>query len=232
MTILLNVFESEWLWRLWCVQELVLARRALVHWGSVRVVWEVFSAVAVYVQARQHAQIALLGLGGINNVAMLESFRRQVRDDAGQGLTFSRLLSLTRPHGITEHRDRIFSLLGLDRCLCNNPNSSVAGPETLLVTPDYSQSIEDLYFLIAKRLSIREGSLELLSFVQHEGEVGAGSVPTWVPRWQINKHRLITQFDLVSSHPLESQQGSGSCLVERFKQEAEKATRKDCVPNA
>lgn len=27
-------------------------------------------------------------------------------------------------------------------------------------------------------------------------------MPSWVPQWHVNDHRLITQFDLVSGHPV------------------------------
>jgi hypothetical protein len=33
---IIKVFECRWFWRLWCVQELVLAKKALVCWGFTR----------------------------------------------------------------------------------------------------------------------------------------------------------------------------------------------------
>lgn len=92
-------------------------------------------------------------------------------------------------------------MLGLDRRICNSPDADGKLKEPL-ITPDYSSRLEDIYLLTARRLLIREGNLHLLSFVQHDTEVGAGSLPSWVPQWHINKHRLITQFDLLSGHPV------------------------------
>jgi hypothetical protein len=218
---LLNVFECEWVWRLWCVQELVLSKKALVHWATVKVTWDIFSTVAIYIQTREQDKIAWSGLAGVYNVAMLEFFRRQLAADSlreqspnsrQQRLTgmfgvtessrklvpFSRLLSLTRMHGVTDHRDRIFSLLGLDRTLCHVSQ----GRDQPLATPHYAQETGDLYTSIAKKLLCREKNLYLLSFVQHQGDVEDSELPSWVPQWHINDHRLITQFDLVSGHPV------------------------------
>jgi hypothetical protein len=136
--ILLNVFESEWIWRLWCVQEVVLAKKAWVHWATVKMTWDIFSTVAIYIQAANQGMIARTVLAGIYTVSMLESFRTQLTSKkplpnshqltltgmldltkpSTQPLPFSRLLSLTRLHGVTDRRDRIFSFLSLDHSLC------------------------------------------------------------------------------------------------------------------
>ena len=130
-------------------------------------------------------------------------------------MPFSRLLSLTRLHGVTDPCDRISSLLGLDRRLSMNlgdlyqeryADSWYSGFRKVpavqpLVNPDYSQGIDRLYLSTAKALLAREGNLHLLSFVQHGAQVGQGDLPSWVPQWHINEHRLITQFDLLPDHP-------------------------------
>lgn len=205
--IILDVFECEWFRRLWCVQELALAEKAFVCWGSVKLTWETISDVAIHVQALHPTMVARSGLAGVQNVHMLEHLRGQIKGEARRQLTFSRLLSLTRSHGVSEDRDRTFSLLGLDRKM---RSSKVAGmePEELFVTPDYSQSLDEIYLSMAKQLLIREGNLHLLSFVQHEGKITTGLLPSWVPKWHVNMHRLITQFDLVSGHPVNVALGS------------------------
>ena len=217
--ILLNVFECEWVWRLWCVQELVLAKKVWVHWAAVKMTWDLFSAVAIHIQAAKQGKIARTGLAGIYNVTLLESFRSQpihitgkpmyylrplgmfgLKGHPRQSLPFSRLLSLTRFHGVTDRRDRIFSLLGLDHSLCRmSPGADLEPP---LFAPNYAQKIGDLYTSIAKRLLCREKSLYLLSFVQHQGHVEDRALPSWFPQWHVNNHRLITQFDFVSGHPV------------------------------
>jgi hypothetical protein len=198
---ILDIFECEWFWRLWCVQELALAKKAFVCWGSVRLTWETVSDLAVHVQARHASILAQSGLSGVPNVHMLERLRSQVKGKAREPFTFSRLLSLTRVHGVTERRDRIFSLLGLDRKM-HNATSVNMEPDELFVTPDYSQKLEEVYFTVAKKLLIREGNLHLLSFVQHGDVIATGCLPSWVPQWHVNVHRLITQFDLISGHPV------------------------------
>jgi hypothetical protein len=217
VVMLLNIFECDWVWRLWCVQELILAKKALVHWSTVKTTWDIFSTVAIYIQAQEQPTTAQVGLAGVYNVAMLEFFRRQLAESpyscqmrltgmlgvAGSSrnmVPFSRLLSLTRMHGVTDPRDRIFSLLGLDRTLCHVSRERVWDPP--LIVPDYAQKTGDLYASIAKKLLCREKNLYLLSFVQRRGDVEDGYLPSWVPQWHINDHRLITQFDLVSGHPV------------------------------
>lgn len=193
---LLNVFDCEWMWRLWCVQEVALAKRAKVYWSHAHMSWETFSTVAIHIQAKHQGIIARVGLGGVYNVTMLESFRRQLANPSRKPLALSRLLSLTRTHGVTERYDRIFSLSGLDRCLCQ------ISPAEDIIVPDYSRNIEDLYTSIAKKILYREGNLHLLSFVQHQRVIETRTLPSWVPQWHINQHTLVTQFDLLAGHPV------------------------------
>lgn len=219
----LPLFESEWFWRLWCVQELALAKSPVIHWGSSVLGWETVLTVAAFIESRAQVNVAHTGYAGVHNVIMLECLREQVRDWEVARLPFSRLLGLTRLHGVTEPCDRIFSLLGLDRQLnkvtyeyyneqyadwwpTGNHNKEfrfqTAPKSQTLVSPDYSQGINRLYLSSAKAMLSRERNLHLLSFVQHESQAGHGNLPPWVPQWHINKHRLITQFDLLRDHPL------------------------------
>ena len=197
---IIRVFECRWFWRLWCVQELVLAEKALVCWGSTRLTWETIFDLAVHVQAWYPSTVAQSGLAGVQNVHLLQRLRSQVKGETRDSLAFSRLLSLTRVHGVTEQHDRIFSLLGLDRKMRSITLADME-PEDLFVTPDYSQDIEEVYLSVAQKLLIREGNLHLLSFVQHGDEIITGSLPSWVPQWR-NIHTLITQFDLIPRHPV------------------------------
>jgi hypothetical protein len=205
--VMLPLFECEWFWRLWCVQELALAQQPRIHWGSIVLTWDAVLAMADFVEARAQLDVAHTGYAGIHNVIMLECLREQVRDEDVRRIPFSRLLSLTRRHGVTNPCDRIFSLLGLDRRLSmtwrdraneQKPDSQRLQP---LVNPDYSQGIDGLYLSTAKALLAREFNLHLLSFVQHGAHAGQGNLPSWVPQWHINEHRLITQFDLLTDHP-------------------------------
>lgn len=219
----LPLFECEWFWRLWCVQELALAKQPVIFWGPIVLTWEVVLTATAFIEGRAQLSIAHTGYAGVHNVIMLESLREQAADWKIRRVPFSRLLSLTRLHGVTEPCDRIFSLLGLDRQLNINSDVGIAQqvedwwrdgghasgfsfptmPETQsLVIPDYSQGIDNLYLSTAKALLTRERNLHLLSFVQHEAQAGQGSLPSWVPQWHINKHRLVTQFDLLPDHPI------------------------------
>jgi len=217
------LFECEWFWRLWCVQEVALAKNPLMYWGSIVLTWEVVLTVAAFIESKAQLHVAHSGYAGVHNVIMLECLREQVRDWGVTRLPFSRLLSLTRLHGVTEPCDRIFSLLGLDRQLSMSSyeyiNEQYADwlrngdhtknfsfhsmPATQpLVSPDYSEGIEGLYLSTARALLTRERNLHLLSFVQHEAQAGQGDLPSWVPQWHVNEHRLITQFDLLPDHPV------------------------------
>lgn len=197
---IIKIFVCRWFWRLRCVQELVLAEKAFVCWASARLTWETISDLAVHVQAWYPSRVAQSGLAGVQNVHMLQRLRGQAKGEAGDPLAFSGLLSLTRVHSVTEQRDRVFSLLGLDRKMRSVTPADME-PGDLFVTPDYSQSIEDIYLSVAQKLLIREANLHLLSFVQHRDEIAIGSLPSWVPQWH-NIHTLITQFDLISRHPV------------------------------
>lgn len=228
----LPLFECDWFWRLWCVQELALAKQVLIHWGSVVLTWDSVLAVAAFVESEAQLHLAHNGGTGVHNVIMLESLRQKLRGEYIRQMPFSRLLSLTRLHGVTEPCDRVFSLLGLDRRLSMDSRGFLddhygdrwrngrsrarrrvfheapaivfyqAPTMPPLVTPDYSQGIDKVYLSTAKALLAREGNLFFLSFVQHDVRIGQSGLPSWVPQWHVNKHRLITQFDLLHDHPV------------------------------
>lgn len=223
VALVFSPFECEWFWGLWCVQELALAKKPLIYWGSIVLTWEVVLTVAAFIESKAQLNVAHSGYAGVHNVIMLECLREQVRDWGVTRLPFSRLLSLTRRHSVTKPCDRIFSLLGLDRQLsmssCEYANKQYVDwfqnsdhtknfrfhkvPATQpSVSPDYSQRIDRLYLSTAKALLTRERNLHLLSFVQHEAQAGQGDLPSWVPQWHVNKHRLITRFDLLPDHPI------------------------------
>ena len=228
---LLPLFECEWFWRSWCVQELALANESLMYWGSTVFTWDVILTAAAFIQSKAQLHVAHMGVAGVYNVVMLEALRARIKsvrnfdpfelDDETDDMPFSRLLSLTRLHGVTEPCDKIFSLLGLDRRLRIHPTERLDQRRILfprvyigharhsdqrlmqpLVIPDYSRSLDSVYLSTARALIDRERNLHLLSFVQHDGEVGQVGLPSWVPLWHINKHRLITQLDLIPGHPV------------------------------
>lgn len=204
-----NFFEHPYFQRVWVVQEVILSKKALVHYGSEMVEWK---------------EIAL-----VDELLNLNLYRAQSPSVRGQWTlpTIWKTLSVVRKETpsmldvllsalemkATEPRDKLFSLLPFGR------ETQTAVPPEL--QPDYKKPFERVMTDFT-RWWIRENrSLDILSFVhchaarawqrtQHDHTSGQSAAsqkttPSWVieldgySRWQ--SMTLIRQFSFqVSGH--------------------------------
>ena len=97
-------------------------------------------------------------------------------NSAFKELNFSNILGATRGRFVaTDHRDRIFSLLGI-------PTRGIDTRTALFIQPDYTLSLVSIYTEIAIRILRQDKHLRLLSGVQHGITINP-EYPSWVPRW-------------------------------------------------
>lgn len=197
-----RVFDLDWFYRLWCVQELVLSRQAIFLWGSEEVDWvDVSCVTAALVSQGQHF-LDLESMPSVCNAYFLRNLHSP--DDHAPRLSLLRMLSLTRQYEVTEERDRVYSLLGL----VTHPERLDAAPSTLAA--DYSMSLRQLYFEVAETTIQQDNNLLTLSCVQNNDPRGSLNSPSWVPQWHDSTVQTLTPFDAIARKPEAIQAPLGS----------------------
>lgn len=168
---LVQLFQRNWFFRIWVIQEAVKAQKILVVCGSEHVSWDVIVQVSKACQ-----EIGYLGAyriensaAGTHSAAVIDSLKNS--DGAASLMT---LLARTRRYEATDARDKVFALLGL---AVDSNDFGIA---------DYKIKPEDVYISVARRSLLRKSSLTCLSNAGLVDPPGLSDpqpieVPTWVP---------------------------------------------------
>jgi hypothetical protein len=194
-----TLVDMPWFKRLWVIQEAALAKQCTLLWDNNQLSLAEVCEISYFLHYR-----ADLG----NLVVKLNTGRVCDQFDTQRTYQSANSWMRTKPLIKVEHRrynnmlfldalrsgrnmnstfgvDRVFAFLG-------NPLARKHGEEELMVEPDYSKSIQEVYFEMACSLLAhpREAPY-LLSFVDHhDNESVEGTTlgrddafPSWVPRW-------------------------------------------------
>lgn len=159
-----KLIHLPWFSRLWVVQELSLAQRALFVWGD---------------KYLNHLYVLRAAKSLDRTYWISATLRYQLENDAG----FLTALQTTRNLRCVDGRDHIFGLLGLV--------PYAHGDEPIITAlqvykPEYSKSVERVYLDIARIFVENDRAADLLSLVAHDSDQSP-SLPTWVPDWRIPK---------------------------------------------
>jgi hypothetical protein len=177
-------FKIPWLRRLWVLQEVVLSSSAVMMWGDTEIPWELVGIASKRIQDDHQLWNAVDERTGIGNAYLMHSLRNPTH----AAYSFRILLQRSRRFEATEPKDRIFAVLGL-------PTTDTAPDKgVLFLEPDYTLSVFQLYFKVAKRVIEQERNLGLLSAVQHGPSIDEG-LPTWVPRWDRFSINILAGVD-------------------------------------
>ena len=190
-----DYFDREWFERVWCVQEILPAREAMVLCGSHAVEWELVKGAATWFLSKAAAvkeELVPRKINGIEHTLKMnihwqsrwgtEFFRDRTKHKDRPEYTWSafRLLNAFRSRLATDPRDKAYALLGV---------SDLARPfNGQKIDIDYSKSTKEVYTDFARGLttldSIAYSDLDiLLSARPPSKEVGW---PSWVPDWREN----------------------------------------------
>jgi hypothetical protein len=82
------------------------------------------------------------------------------------------------------------------------PMSGDAVLSVPIIKADYNNTLEDNYLEIGKQILLGSQDLRLLSAVNHDGKdaVSGGTLPSWVPRWDVPISKLKPGLTKLSSH--------------------------------
>lgn len=180
-----NLFNTSWFQRVWCIQEVALARHATIIWGDAEMPWRWVGLAATRIRVHLYPVLARYDMGGIFNAYLMY---RLSKGDAAVGhlvVPFLELVAMTCQFHATDPRDRVYGLLGLP--------TTDASPDNGLffLDPDYTLPLEEVYRRFAVRALHSSNSLKLLSSVQHDSEI---RYPSWVPRWGSIHTSILARF--------------------------------------
>ena len=156
-----RIFSRAYFRRSWIIQEVALARHAVVHCGPYVIDWDLLAAASSY----QMGQLASDTENAHDAVAAIMEFSR---NDHGRDNNFVDALFMSYRFDCTDPRDKVFALLGLAK--------------EVALQPDYSLSVEDVYLRTTQFLILALGNLEILRCVAHPKRLA--TLPSWVPDWQ------------------------------------------------
>ena len=187
------LYQSSWFTRMWIVQEALLAKRLILHFGAARLDWEDFEKVMILIQA-VNAAIRLPMTSREVFVkyawALIEVRDHWLQSDshpvAADHITY--YMHQLRRRSCKDDRDRVFALQGL------LPEST-----GLNLHPDYSKTVAEVYTELAAA-QLRLGNIGVLydaglwkrKYFQPPESRGEGTsqpswsdyLPTWAPDYR------------------------------------------------
>ncbi|KAK3354048.1 heterokaryon incompatibility protein-domain-containing protein [Lasiosphaeria hispida] len=191
-------FSRDYWKRMWIVQELVLAEKALVLCGGDEVdldhlrfsvaVWDGLGLLKVedLIDPETQLRINMAYATGANLGPMQTVFKlrlqRRLAADSGQrfGPDVLDLVRLTRPSQATDPRDKIFAVYGM------------LGDQKYPVEPDYTVPVKDIYTTFTVEQINKSGRLDILSLAGSNNTTPRTNMalPTWVPDFSIDPSAL------------------------------------------
>ena len=155
--LLLELFGCRWFERLWVVQEVVMARKAIVYWGKEQTDFRNISFAAwKYAeripQSRSSWVVQLFP----------NAFSFHFDPEADARLLFLDVLRWTRHLKCSDDHDKIYAILGLPYSREKKLNKIAERIE-----PDYTRSVADVYYEVAFLISSHGKLSELLNAVHH-----------------------------------------------------------------
>ncbi|KAH7317125.1 heterokaryon incompatibility protein-domain-containing protein [Stachybotrys elegans] len=193
-------FEIEYFHRTWIVQELGLAREAILcmalkpgdEAAATRtkgkdleldsIDWPLVGRFVKFLDNNGASLVTHLGL--LTWVAHHILMIWETKEDGTPDCDFLTSMHWARILGVTDARDRVYSLLG-------HPMAVLDGQ--LVIEPDYTTTRGVVYTKLAASFIQKTKNLDIISFVDHEDDPSAeardwdpqdeGRMPSWVPDW-------------------------------------------------
>jgi hypothetical protein len=163
-----EVTKSKWFTRLWVVQELFLARRAIALWG--------------------HEEIDFIYFRAPWNKWFEKNSHDFPRWCARRSWRFQDALVLTSNLHCSDPRDRVYALLNLYQL---HENESAFQNELRHLTPDYSKPVNEVFRDMAHLFVRCDEVQRLLSQINHSSAINSevNTLPSWVPDWGYSVHQ-------------------------------------------
>jgi hypothetical protein len=214
MEVLVSVFELPWWRRICCVQEIVLAKKATLHFGQTVFPWTILEAACTKIILHSNAgccrEFIVSGLPHASR-SIVEQTGHLVGPLVGMGNGFAspeppgadrndllELLKLSRARDATDQRDKVYAILGLFQ-----HRWASVGVER--IEPDYSKDVVLVFTSACLKVMEIAGDLAVLS---HNAPIKiTRGLPSWVPDWhycrvQSGHNQTTTEFRWDGEEPL------------------------------
>ncbi|KAI1506014.1 heterokaryon incompatibility protein-domain-containing protein [Biscogniauxia marginata] len=173
--------EKNWWRRVWVVQEVVVAKKAMIYYGQLSAPWEFFSgAAAQFENSRRVANVDSI-YPYLTDGETMAQFSRLVTDidstrkewELVEPIVLLSLLRKFRSRQASDARDKVFALLGLVRFWGRGKP----------VSPDYSHDTTSTFISTTKMLMSSIASLSVLAGTLRQAGTDAAKAPSWVTDW-------------------------------------------------
>ncbi|CAI0649676.1 unnamed protein product [Colletotrichum noveboracense] len=203
---LCQLFKRRYFSRVWVLQEVALARRAILICGKHSIPWSSMEIQRLdRIGLLEYSKVAGYHptLSGLDRLPPVLDFRAPAFRDPSELL---QLLETTRGSRASDPRDKIFALLGLLTC-----------PESEGLVADYTKSTGEIYTSVAIWIAQRFGLPELLrrTCVLRENQPVEYRGPQWVPDWASDDFQQMKSLFEVRG-PLDYEQEPVKILTNRL----------------
>ena len=156
-----KIFSRPWFRRVWVIQEVALASRAVVCCGSHELPWEDLVKVSRCQDGGQEIEDAHNAVAAITKLQI---------DHKRGGSNLTKALFLSYNFQCNDSRDKIYAMFGL------------ANKEQVHdLRPDYTKHVQEVYQNLATSLITNDNCLDILCCVNHPQRIEGLS--SWVPDW-------------------------------------------------
>ncbi|KAH0565750.1 hypothetical protein GP486_000847 [Trichoglossum hirsutum] len=173
---LIGMLQMPWFRRAWVVQEVAVANKVAVFWGSSEYDWEELLQALRYMAG---TRVPLAFITTLQDISSIEEERTRYR--LGNTSLYAVLLRHQRCLA-TDTRDKVFSFHGLAE--------RFSQPQTP-IRISYRDGISAVYRNTSLNILQRDQTLDLLSRPPHQLTSSLKDLPSWVPDWSISPNTSL-----------------------------------------
>ena len=181
-----EILWRDWYFRVWILQEILVARDIVVTCGSCSVGYIDFVGAGLFIEYGSLTALTGVDSSSIYHVqdprsGEIPAVHGRAAQDSPLAApkvlcdSFYRVLCSYRDSYASDPRDKVFALLGL---------VFDSTPADYLTEPDYSKTVEDVYRHVAVNMVTRTEGLDILSAVEDAHFRLNSRLPSWVPDWE------------------------------------------------
>lgn len=187
-------FLRPWFTRIWVLQEIAVSSKASVLCGKRYLSWNELCYASWFLHEKavtdRNSGLGTVGSSVVVLLGMFMTTRNLPSEFSQYNGNLLNLLGTFQYCDATNPRDKIYALLGLAWDYPAKP--SAISPEVPTFTPDYTDSVAQVYTDFAHYQILSSNSLALLS--KRTTQDPSLQLPSWVPDW--------TQYNLLHSASL------------------------------